>query len=231
MSSKFSYNKNKITNTALITLALISIMSLTQLYEKKQRYAIPVLEQSLEALDNEMENNSDGSNIPYRQKNETDSDANQASGSEGKNEIIIHIAGEVKIPSVISMAPGSRLYEAVEKAGGLTEDAEQAMVNLAQELVDGSQYIIPAKGSELMVVDNGVSGNSSSSENKDGKININMASEKELESLDGIGPVLAQRIIEHRETKGDFKTVDELLEVKGIGNAKFEGIKDHVYCK
>ncbi len=230
MSSKFSYNKNKVTNTALITLVLISVMSMVQLYEKKQRYEIPVLEQSMEASGEEGDSES-AISIPYQKNQENNTGANQNQTSEAKGEIIVHIAGEVKSPSVISMAPGSRLYQAVEKAGGLTEKAEQSMINLAQELIDGSQYIIPAKGSELLVVDNSVTGKSQNSTNQEGKININVASEKELESLNGIGPVLAQRIIEHREASGGFKTIDELLDVKGIGDAKFEGLKDSVYCK
>lgn len=230
MSSKFSVNKSKFTYTAIISLALILVMSGIQLYERSQRYEIPPMENTESAG---QESAGDTGEIPYSNRADTDEDAGAAQGESveaATAEIIIHIAGEVKNPAVITIQSGSRLYEAVAQVGGLTENADQTLVNLAQELVDGAQYIIPAKGTE------GASGSVTNLGEQKGnaasdKININTADEGELQRLDGVGPVLAKRIIEYREAQGGFKNITDLLDVKGIGEAKYDAIKEHVSCK
>lgn len=233
MSSKFSYNKPKFMYTAAISLVLISIMAAVQIYEKKQRYEIPALEAMSEEEFNE---DYVKGTIPYTNKeNAGTADSNKPSNAQSTQaEIIVHIAGEVNHPSVITMAEGSRLYEAIEKAGGLTENAEQSLINLAQELADGTQYVIPKKGDEAQPNSAGNAGSPSggtSAQGQDGKLNINAATEKEFETLNGIGPVLAARIVEYRDSIGKFRDISELKDVKGIGEVKFEGLKDNVFCK
>lgn len=237
MSSKLSYNKKKLTSTALISLVLVSLMSLVQLYEKNQRYQIPKIEASLEDLEEIEAEGGFRKDLQFfyeegGEANKRGESKETVTSLEGA-EIIVHIAGAVQNPSIISIREGARLYEAVNQAGGLTEEADQSLVNLAQELVDGSQYIIPAQGDQPLsaeianpagqTVNKGTAGEGD-------KVNINTATAKELESLDGIGPVLAERIIEHRDSVGSFRDINGLLDVKGIGTGKFEGIRDKITC-
>lgn len=210
MGSKLSYNKKKMTNTAIVSLVLLMFMTMSQLYQKNKRYEIP---KSAPPSQNET------GEIPYSKQEEKKTE-----------EIVVHIVGEVKNPAVVKIPKGSRLYEAVEKAGGFTEHADAKGINLAQVLVDGSQYVIPKIGEELIIHKNdGTRASGQASEN-DGKVNINSASKEELQKLSGIGEVLAERIVKHREKNGAFKNISQLLDVEGIGEAKFNSIKDDIYC-
>lgn len=210
MSSKLSFNKTSMKKTAIVSLVLITLMSVGQLYQNTKRYEIPTNTQV-----NGGQNGAEHQEIPYATQ-ETNNNS---------DEIIVHIVGEVATPGVIHLPRGSRLYEAVEKSGGLTKEAEDQSINMAQVLVDGNQYIIPAKGSDLVVLNNATNGSSQGD-----KININTANQKDLQSLSGIGAVLAERIVEHREKIGGFKNTSQLLDVEGIGEAKFNAIKDNIFC-
>lgn len=210
MGSKLSYNKKKMKNTAIVLFVLLMLMTVNQLYVKNKRYEIP---KSLPTEQNE------ATEIPYSTREE-----------KKLEEIVVHIVGEVNNPCVVKMSKGSRLYEAVEKAGGFTEQADAKGINLAQVLVDGSQYVIPKIGEELIIHKNdGTQASGQASEN-DGKVNINSANKEELQKLSGIGEVLAERIIKHREKNGAFKNIFQLLDVEGIGEAKFNSIKEDIYC-
>lgn len=154
--------------------------------------------------------------------------------------IAVYVTGEVKNPQVVELKEGSRLNDAVQLAGGLTEKADSEAVNLAMTVSDGAQYVIPAVGEELKVVDsNGSSNNaensqgttpsnSNTSQNQEGKININTADQKLLMELDGIGEALSERIINYREENGGFKSIEELKNVDGIGDKRYAAIKDKV---
>lgn len=225
MSSKFTYNKSKLTYTAIISLVLVVVMAGVQIYERKQRYEIPS-GRGVESVEDQAGEGIQG--IPYSEERQGEESSGGPAEGEQAAEIVVHIAGEVQQPAVITIAAGSRLIEAVEQVGGLTDQADQRMVNLAQELVDGAQYIIPAQGEAAVAGgtnNNPVAQGSSSASDK---VNINTADESLLQKLDGVGPVLAQRIIEYREEQGGFKNVSDLLMVKGIGEGKYEAIKDHV---
>lgn len=137
--------------------------------------------------------------------------------------VVVHVAGAVVHPGVQQLPAMSRVIDAVEGAGGLAPEADAGRVNLAAELVDGSQIYVPAVGEEPPVVagmDAGTSG--------DGLVDVNVADSTTLESLPGIGPSTAAAIIDHRERNGPFATVDGLLEVRGIGEAKLAGLRDLV---
>lgn len=137
--------------------------------------------------------------------------------------IMVHISGAVNKPGVIELELGKRLIDAVEICGGLSEDADIDRINLAKRLVDEEKIYIPRIGEEIT---NNLS--FSSEENKkasNGKININTCSKTELLQLPGIGDVLADRIIDYRE-KTPFKRIEDIKNVSGIGEKKFEAIKD-----
>ncbi len=133
-------------------------------------------------------------------------------------EIAVHIAGEVKKPGVYFFPPGKRVIDAVNKAGGPRKDANLDAVNLARKLHDGEKIIIPSKKSNLL--------QTSKSPEESKLINLNTATQEDLESLPGIGETLAQRIIEYREKNSGFQSIEELKKIEGIGKKKFSQIKD-----
>lgn len=147
-------------------------------------------------------------------------------------EIIIHVTGEINKPGIVSLKENSRIADAINAAGGATKDADLNQINLAYVLEDGQKIYIPNKNEKIEDNKYIVSGNGNTVENnisKEGdKVNINEAMQTELEELPGIGPSLASRIIEYRETNGKFEKIDDLKNVKGIGDAKFGEIKDKV---
>ena len=150
-------------------------------------------------------------------------------------EIAVHITGEVKKQGLIYLKEGSRVADAIEKAGGETENADLSQIDLAYVLQDGQKIYVPNKNEKISQYITGNSGNNDTEENntsnsskEDSKVNINTANQSELDSLPGIGPSIAQKIIDYREENGNFKTIEELQNVKGIGDAKYEEIKDRV---
>ena len=145
--------------------------------------------------------------------------------------IMVHVSGQVYTPGIIELVRGDRVIDAVNMAGGLTDDADLDRINLAKKVEDEEKIYIPKKGEELndaQVDDLGY--NSTDSESNNEKININKCSKEELESLPGIGNVIASRIIEYRSANL-FKTIDDLRNVSGIGDKKFEGIKELITVK
>lgn len=157
-----------------------------------------------------------------------------------KETIVIHITGEVKKEGVIYLEKGARIVDAIKEAGGETKNADLSQVNLAYELQDGQKIYIPNKNEKISqyiigingktIDSNGTNtGNESTNSNKEGaKVNINTATQNELDGLPGIGPALAQRIIDFREENGNFKSIEDIQNVKGIGNSKFDEIKDKI---
>lgn len=147
--------------------------------------------------------------------------------------VIIHITGAVKNPGVYQLKPTDRIVDAVKIAGGATEEANLDLINLAALLKDGQKIIVPYKtyseaGKEINTnrYNNEASVYSSSTASISAKININTANATMLQTLSGIGPVLSERIIEYRNQNGLFVVIDDIKDVSGIGEKKFEGIKD-----
>ena len=166
-----------------------------------------------------------------------------------KPEIAVHVTGAVKVPGVYYLATGARVHEAIEKAGGTTDRADVHSLNLAAKIRDGQQIDVPevhqisdvrqntpiSSTVEEPVIpispDRSVPPQPSVQKPvpSDGsRININTATWQELQTLRGIGPALAQRIVEYRQTSGGFSTVDDLTNVKGIGEKTLEKIRDSV---
>ena len=140
--------------------------------------------------------------------------------------ITVDVKGAVKSPGIYDLPIGSRVNDAVQKAGGLTEQADSKSLNLAQKVSDEALVYVPTKGEESASQQAG-SGTASST-SKEKKINLNKASLEELKQVKGLGGKRAQDIIDHREANGKFKSVDELKNVSGIGAKTIEKLKDYV---
>ena len=140
--------------------------------------------------------------------------------------ITVDVKGAVKSPGIYDLPVGSRVNDAVQKAGGLTEQADSKSLNLAQKVSDEALVYVPTKGEEA--ASQQTASGTASSTSKEKKINLNKASLEELKQVKGLGGKRAQDIIEHREANGKFKSVDELKKVSGIGAKTIEKLKDYV---
>ncbi len=145
--------------------------------------------------------------------------------------IVIHVAGAVKNPGVYTLEEGKRVKDAIEVAGGHLPEADILRLNLAQKLHDEDKLYVPKIGetSEQSDAESPSYGATVGVSSKsDGKIDINTAGETELTQLPGIGSVTAQKILDYRKANGSFKTIDDIKNVSGIGDKKFEQIKDKI---
>ena len=140
--------------------------------------------------------------------------------------ITVDVKGAVKSPGIYDLPVGSRVHDAVQKAGGLTEEADSKSLNLAQKVSDEALVYVPTKGEESASQQTASGTTPSSSKEK--KVNLNKASLEELKQVKGLGGKRAQDIIDHREANGKFKSVDELKKVSGIGAKTIEKLKDYV---
>jgi len=140
--------------------------------------------------------------------------------------ITVDVKGAVKSPGIYDLPVGSRVHDAVQKAGGLTDEADSKSLNLAQKVSDEALVYVPTKGEEAASQQTGSGTTPSTS--KDKKVNLNKASLEELKQVKGLGGKRAQDIIDHREANGKFKSVDELKKVSGIGAKTIEKLKDYV---
>lgn len=150
-----------------------------------------------------------------------------------QGEIRVDLEGAVKKPGVYSLKEGSIFEDLLKIAGGFEENADQAKIaqelNRAEELSDGQKIYIPFKGEVAgEKTETTSSAGSSQSSQMVGKININTATAEELDTLSGIGPAYAKRIIDYRTANGGFKSIDQIQEIKGIGPKTFEKIKDQI---
>jgi competence protein ComEA len=178
--------------------------------------------------------------LPYENEQEKNEEQEEITNQEEKIEdveiILVHITGQVKNAGVVELQKGARVIDAVNKAGGFTEQADTEEVNLAYEVSDGIQIYIPGKNE---IIDNNErkyintnSGDNVVMEEKRMKqsnntlININEATQTELETLPGIGPSIALKIISYREQEGKFLTIEDIKNVSGIGENKFENIRE-----
>lgn len=185
-------------------------------------------------LENSIENNLITNNIISDSINDTDY-------------IIVHITGAINNPGIVKLAFESRISDAINSAGGFTSDADINSINLAYKLDDGQKIYIPFindnttsniyfeencissdAGKNIILEDSSYSKNDSK---KSDLININSATQTELETIPGIGPSTALKIIEYRNENGKFYTIEDIKNVNGIGDSKFENIKNYITIK
>lgn len=152
-------------------------------------------------------------------------------------EIIVHIIGEVKKEGIVSLKEGDRVIDAIKKAGGETKNADLSQVNLAYILSDGQKIYIPSKNEKIDTfvissnepdIEKSKENSNEGASNINSKININTATESQLDTLPGVGPSTAMKIIEYRNTNGKFKKIEDIKEVRGIGEAKYEDLKNYI---
>lgn len=141
---------------------------------------------------------------------------------EKKEEIVVHVAGEVKKPGIVILNKGERVIDAINAAGGKTEEADYTNINLASILEDGQKIYIPN------INDKEENSTNSNEETKDGVININKAGVQELEGLPGIGNSIARSIVEYRNENGAFKSKEDIQNVTGIGEQKYKKIQKYI---
>ncbi|KXJ37862.1 competence protein ComE [Bacillus spizizenii] len=154
----------------------------------------------------------------------------EAFKDESNETIVIDIKGAVKHPGVYEMRTGDRLSQAIEKAGGTSEQADEMQVNLAELLQDGTVVYIPKRGEET-AVQQGIGGAIQSDGGKGALVNINTATLEELQGISGVGPSKAEAIIAYREENGRFQTIEDITKVSGIGEKSFEKIKSSITVK
>ena len=145
--------------------------------------------------------------------------------------IFVHVAGSVSAPGLYELQEGARVNDAIKLAGWFTAEADQTSLNLARALTDGEQLFVPSKNSESGSVASNASISLGSDANVSGtvpKINVNRANEGDLQSIPGVGPSLAAKIIKDRESNGPFASVDDLTRVSGIGEKKLESMREFI---
>lgn len=161
---------------------------------------------------------------------------NNVANESQKDKIIIHIMGEVINEGIVEIPEGARIIDAVNKAGGFSECADTSKINLAYVLKDGQKVIIPSiydvdKQAELVSSGSGngiIDETQSSNDIKNGLVNLNTATKQELQTLPGIGESTAEKIINYRDENGNFNDIDDIKNVSGIGDSKFNSIKDMI---
>jgi competence protein ComEA len=152
-------------------------------------------------------------------------------------EIVVDVAGAVRVPGVVSLPGGARVLDAIRAAGGAVAGADLQRLNLAAKLGDGARVAVPLIGQAPPAIDPGavvgstdpaVDGSIDGSGDSSGPVNVNTASETQLEELPGIGPTLAAAIVAERERNGPFRSADDLTRVHGIGDGRLEQLRDFV---
>lgn len=207
-------NKNLVIKIIIITIILLLaiILYLYTLLQNKTEYNSSIIENAIET---------ETTNIMETNKIE-------------EAKIIIHITGEVKKPGVYELSEFSRISDAIEIAEAVTLDADLTNVNLAYQLSDGQKIKIPCINQENngnYIIENSGENVIQSLESKDNKMNINTANVSELTTLPGIGESTAQKIISYREENGKFKNIEDIKNVSGIGESKYNQMKDYIKIK
>jgi len=142
--------------------------------------------------------------------------------------MVVDVVGAVRRPGLYRLAQGARIADAVSRAGGATPKADLALINLAAPLADGEQVVVPRRGTAPLGASAGPAGASAGGVPAGGPVHLSTATLEQLDSLPGIGPVTAQKILDYRQKHGAFTSVDELDAVPGIGPARLDQLKDLV---
>lgn len=209
-------NKKKIIVFILILLICPIVLIIKDKLESKEDiYVLTEKEKSLDESMEEQEIKKEENNITNK-------------------EITVYVSGAVNKPGIVTLNEGDRLATAVEKVGGTTQKADLNGINMAIKLKDEMHYIIPrigevVKDTESEVISYGNFNQAESS--KTSQININTATIEELDKLPGVGEATANKIVNHRSESGEFKSIEEIKNVNGIGDKKFEEMKNLICVK
>ena len=152
---------------------------------------------------------------------------------EGGGDVFVHVVGAVRRPGLYGMRAGARVNDAIRRAGGATARADLAGVNLAAKVADAQQVVVPRRGSRVVAAAGEAAGSAAAGAPAGagpavGPIDLNSATVEQLDTLDGVGPVIARKIIEHRTSHGPFRSVDDLGQVPGIGPKRLAALRAHV---
>lgn len=171
-----------------------------------------------------------GTSVEHGSGDASPDDADESSRkSSSAAEVYVDVDGAVARPGVYRLKEGARVSQAIDAAGGLTAEADVTGLNRASKVTDGQKIHVPTVGEQVSIAEAGVDGGTSASSGVGGAtglVNINTASSAELQTLSGIGPSMAQSIIDERTKNGAFASVDDLMRVSGIGEKKLAKIKD-----
>ncbi len=138
-----------------------------------------------------------------------------SSGATGSRRLVLHVTGAVRRPGLVELRDGDRVGDAIRLAGGPANGADLTAVNLAMRAADGQQVVVPRRGAV-----GGIGASDGS-----GPISLNAATPEQLDTLDGVGPGLAQKIVAERQQRGGFRSVDDLADVPGIGEKRLESLR------
>lgn len=225
----FKYIKNKYISFLLVAILLLAIAIVSFMKFKGESLL----------FENQMVEIEQASKSQSNENQDIKIDNNKTISKETKTlkNITVYITGEVSSSGVITLKEGSRLDDGIKKLGGVTKEADLNAINLAMVMEDGQHYIIPNKNELQTSEENSTNTNvatnktiNSSENNKkeNSLINVNRASQEELESLPGVGPSTAKKIIDYRESEGKLSTIEDVKNVNGIGEKKFESMKDFI---
>lgn len=217
----------------IIAISSVFLIKNNKFIEKNDSYVVSGAESEKSNLENNDIEKNDNNQGDFS-KIENIEDVKTIDKTENMTKkISIYISGAVNSPGVVELKSNDRLMEGVKLCDGLTDEADTNRINLAMKVKDEGHYIIPKEGEEIALndsnenVENNNDGNDST-EGDNKKININGASKEELDSLPGVGEVTAQKILDYREENKEFKSIDEIKNVKGIGENKFNDLKDYI---
>lgn len=164
--------------------------------------------------------------IPFASSSVPPPEASTTTAARG---VVVHVAGAVAAPGIHELTADARVTDAIEAAGGLTPAADAARINLAAPVTDGTRVYVPAVGEDPPpVAVGGGAGGPGGAAGPSGPVDLNTADAAALDALPGVGPATAAAILEHRTKVGAFTSVDQLLDVPGIGDAKLEALRDLV---
>ena len=229
-------NKGKIITFAIIILISIGGL-LCKGYLSDEVYVLNEEENTSKNTEDTINKNDGAENSSSSNSNED----NKSENDVGVKEITVYISGQVAKEGVVTLSSDKRLADAVEKLGGLTKNADTNNINLAMKLEDEKHYIIPKEGEVIQNnsdstqvtsnKDNNSSNNATQSDSQGSKININTADLKQLDDIPGVGEATANKILSYRDENGEFKSIEEIKNVNGIGDKKFENMKDLICVK
>lgn len=198
--------------------------------KKYIRYGIIIILVCIAGVMYSCERENDTIEIGMSEPQQQTDDSTENLTTETFNQVCVHVSGYVNKPGVYMLDAGSRVYEAIELAGGFQEEADEAFLNLAAMLQDGQKIVVLSEEEAETAM--GASGyDSSESETGVKLININTATKESLMTLPGIGESRAESIITYREKNGDFSSIKDIMKVSGIKEAAFEKIKDYICTK